>query len=128
MKFSIKDFLSKCDQIRRKLQIWSHLLKKYLMENSIYLCSEIKRKPRMSHFHEPAYNLNNWNLKKNCGPADSKFIDHLQTFFSFFKGALPGLRQLLETESFLKLTKNAFYFTLKSLFKMWSRNYHQNLF
>ena len=31
MNFSIKDFLSKCDQIRRKLQIWSHLLKKSLM-------------------------------------------------------------------------------------------------
>ena len=30
MEFSIKDFLSKCDQIRRKLQIWSHLLKKSL--------------------------------------------------------------------------------------------------
>ena len=30
MKFSIKDFFSKCDQIRRKLQIWSHLLKKSL--------------------------------------------------------------------------------------------------
>ena len=27
MKFSIKDFFSKCDQIRRKLRIWSHLLK-----------------------------------------------------------------------------------------------------
>ena len=27
-KFSIKDFFSKCDQIRRKLRIWSHLLKK----------------------------------------------------------------------------------------------------
>ena len=26
-------FLSKCDQIRRKLRIWSHLLKKFLMEN-----------------------------------------------------------------------------------------------
>ena len=26
-KFSIKDFLSKCDQIQKKLQIWSHLLK-----------------------------------------------------------------------------------------------------
>ena len=26
------DFFSKCDQIRRKLQIWSHLLKKFLME------------------------------------------------------------------------------------------------
>ena len=33
MKFSIKDFFSKCDQIRRKLWIWSHLLKKFLMEN-----------------------------------------------------------------------------------------------
>ena len=30
MKFSIKDFFSKCDQIRRKLRIWSHLLKKSL--------------------------------------------------------------------------------------------------
>ena len=35
MKFSINDFLSKCDQIPRKLQIWSHLLKKSLMENFI---------------------------------------------------------------------------------------------
>ena len=33
MKFSIKGFFSKCDQIRRKLRIWSHLLKKSLMEN-----------------------------------------------------------------------------------------------
>ena len=28
MKFSIKDFFSKCDRIRRKLQICSYLLKK----------------------------------------------------------------------------------------------------
>ena len=33
MKFSIKDFFSKCDQMRRFLRIWSHLLKKSLMEN-----------------------------------------------------------------------------------------------
>ena len=33
MKFSIKDFFSKCDQISRKLRIWSHLLKKSFMEN-----------------------------------------------------------------------------------------------
>ena len=37
MKFSIKDFFSKCDQIRKKLQIWSHLLKKSLMENFIFV-------------------------------------------------------------------------------------------
>ena len=36
MKFSIKDFFSKYDQIRRKLQILSYLLKKSLMENFIF--------------------------------------------------------------------------------------------
>ena len=34
MKFSIKDFFSKCNHIRRKL--FSHLLKKSLMENFIF--------------------------------------------------------------------------------------------
>ena len=36
MKFSIKDFFSKCDQNRRKLRIWLHLLKKSLMKNLIF--------------------------------------------------------------------------------------------
>ena len=35
MKFSIKDFFSKCDQILRKLRIWSQLLKKPLIKNLI---------------------------------------------------------------------------------------------
>ena len=39
MKFSIKDFFSKCDQIRSHRRIWSHWLKKSLMENFIFLCS-----------------------------------------------------------------------------------------
>ena len=38
MKLSIKDFFSKGDQIGRKLRIWSHLLKKSLMKNFIFLC------------------------------------------------------------------------------------------
>ena len=38
MKFSIKHFFSKSDQIRSFLQIWSHLLKKSLMENFL-LCA-----------------------------------------------------------------------------------------
>ena len=33
IKISIKDIFSKYDQIHRKLRIWSHLLKKSLMEN-----------------------------------------------------------------------------------------------
>ena len=36
MKFSIKYFSSKCDQIRSFFQIWSHLLEKSLMENFIF--------------------------------------------------------------------------------------------
>ena len=37
MKFSIKDFISKCDQIRsEQMRIWSHLLMKYLMENFVF--------------------------------------------------------------------------------------------
>ena len=36
MKFSIKDFSSKCRQIRGKMEIWSHLVKKSFMENFIF--------------------------------------------------------------------------------------------
>ena len=32
MKFPITDLLTKCDQIRRKLRIWSHLLKKSVIK------------------------------------------------------------------------------------------------
>ena len=41
MKFSIKDFCSKCDQIRSFLGIWSHLLEKSLMENFIFFFTVI---------------------------------------------------------------------------------------
>ena len=37
MKFSIKDFFSKCDQIHSFMRIWSHLLKKSLIESFIFV-------------------------------------------------------------------------------------------
>ena len=40
LNFSIKDFFSKCDQIRSFLLIWSNLLKKSLMEYLIFLYSD----------------------------------------------------------------------------------------
>ena len=45
-------------------------------------------------------------------------VEKVLTFLSltFFKDALSGFRQFLETESSLKMVKNAFYFTLKALF------------
>ena len=43
MKFFIKDFFSKCDQIRRFLWIWSHLIMKSLTENFIF-CAVVRPK------------------------------------------------------------------------------------
>ena len=42
MKFTFKDFFSKCDQICGRLQIWSHLLKKSLVENFIFCAVKLK--------------------------------------------------------------------------------------
>ena len=48
MKFSIKDFFGKCDQTRSFLQIWSHLLKKFLTENFSF-CAVKKTEKTLSH-------------------------------------------------------------------------------
>ena len=39
IKFPIKNLFSKCDQIHRKLRIWSRLQMKFLIENLIFLDS-----------------------------------------------------------------------------------------
>ena len=46
INFSIKDFFSKYDQIRRKLRIWSHLLKNVFTEgiNKMTLSSNYDEK------------------------------------------------------------------------------------
>ena len=44
MKFSIKDFLIKCDKIRCFLRIWSYLLKKLLTENFIFCAMKAAKK------------------------------------------------------------------------------------
>ena len=48
IKVSIKNFFSKCDQTHKKLRIWSHFLKKYLMENFIF-CA-VSRKSIIFYF------------------------------------------------------------------------------
>ena len=63
MKFSIKDFVSKCDQIRSFLQIWSHLLKKSLMKNFIFCAVEIAHQSH-SRFKNQVYCLEK-NAKTN---------------------------------------------------------------
>ena len=43
MKFSIKDFFGKYDQIRRKLWIWSNFLKKPLVKNFIFCAVNVQK-------------------------------------------------------------------------------------
>ena len=57
LKFSIKAFFRKHDKIRRKLRIWSHLLKKSLIENFIFCAVAIEarhtRNTRNAWYFQP---------------------------------------------------------------------------
>ena len=55
LKLFIKDFFSKCHQNRSFLRIRSHLLKKSLMENLIFLCNVCRLFLRWS------ISLHNWS-------------------------------------------------------------------
>ena len=50
MKFFIKDFFSKCDQIRRKLRMWSHLLKKSFIEYFIF-CAVLRKGQKIKEIY-----------------------------------------------------------------------------
>ena len=65
MKFSIKDFFSKCDQIHRKLRIWSHLLKKSLMENFIFCAVHYRHVVQYNRFNQTQFTPN--DICKSCG-------------------------------------------------------------
>ena len=62
MKFLVRNFYSKCEQIRRKLRIFSHLQKKSVRENSIF-CA----------VWDENDNDNEMIMKSNC-PYDNKLF------------------------------------------------------
>ena len=59
MKLSVKEFFSKYEQILRKLRIWSHLLKKSLLENFIFLLNGRRRGsfPLSNNYSEDVFAL-----------------------------------------------------------------------
>ena len=74
MNFLIKDFFSKCDQIRSFLRIWSHLLKKSSMENLIF-CAVQTPVAFMRSF-----DLDYGPLKVVLTPIKVFLMNHLPTF------------------------------------------------
>ena len=57
IKFSMKDFSSKSDHIRRKLPIWSHVLEKSFMENSVFCAVFILKSSIISVWQTSKYAL-----------------------------------------------------------------------
>ena len=57
-------------------------------------------------------NYNVWKIN-GCGDI---FRTLSKIYDETFKSALPGLTQIMATESPLKMMKNAFYFILKAIF------------
>ena len=81
MKFSIKDFFSKCDQICSFLPIWSHLLKKSLMENFI-LCTVSHKADVFEVFGQSSFYLQyTWEYRKGfiqtCSERFTQFLVEL---------------------------------------------------
>ena len=84
MQFSIEDFFSKCNQIRRKLWIWSHLIKKSSMKNEIFLCSSLFTKYEFINIRRSIFrNLQIYFFQKqlkliDCYSSQSFFVYCLQ--------------------------------------------------
>ena len=86
MKFSIKDFFSKCDRNRRKLWIWSRLLKKSFMENFIFvqwhLRPDLHKVLLLQENLGPMFFIGIWNASKNVINA-SLFLSWRISFITF---------------------------------------------
>ena len=84
IKFSIKDFFSKCDQTRSFLRVWSHLLKKSLMENFIF-CAVLPLETRSGYTwtHLLVSNFLSLNPYPCKSSQQARFTDHHKQHCSF---------------------------------------------
>ena len=125
MKFSIKDFFSKCDQVRSFQRIWSHLLKKSLMENFIFVCSDSPAFIKTSLSNElisTCYQHQMYTALKVCKYGVffwSVFSLRIQAIFTQMQVWIRWMR----CKSFLQ-TKH-FFFVPSSKSVIW--NFHQDI-
>ena len=85
MKFSIKDFLSKCDQVRSLLQIWSHLLKKSLTEKIIFCAMKVKCLKDYGHTFPSRCNPYNPSIRNESSSFRDQFREDSETYHRFSK-------------------------------------------
>ena len=78
MKLSIENFFSKCDQTGRRLRIWSHLLKKSLMENIFCAVNYAEKTCRTLHCLSGSYKLLKDLMQSICYIADRFIKDTLE--------------------------------------------------
>ena len=102
MKFSIKDFFSKRDQICSFLRIWPHLLEKSLTENFI-VCVVIFTYVLVLQYISWLWAWRNFHFLLN----KHKYLCVCQTFLTFWqsnKNVLPKLLTSILRMGFLKTT------------------------
>ena len=86
MKFSMKYFFSKCDQIRGLLRIWSHLLKKSLMKNFIFCATTFFTFITFNNFFKPeSRSFMHFMELLNINQRVSVTPEHLIFTFNSFK-------------------------------------------
>ena len=116
IKFSIKDFFSKCDQIRRKLRIWSYLLKKSLMQSLIFCvvsCKIIVLKIFSKLTGKHLY----WTLIFNKIPS-RRHIINIKLLIYFSSKLVTTLRNLIIKNSVPSNHENLVFYGIFSL-KSW---------
>ena len=138
MNIPIKDFFSKFNQIRRKLQIWSHLLKKSLMENLI--CCEANyllwqetffglisvtnniQNEKTPHISEKVIgNISKQHSGTFSGlESSSQRRSNLEKFSSFESSCLPLLSFKKQLSTHKIITSVIAIFELKFLYSKWN--------
>ena len=79
MKFSVKDFFNKCEQIRNFMRMCSHLLNKFLTKKFIDLCIDLFK--QTENYCEDENNLFFERLRCFFIPIFQKSLCNLQIFY-----------------------------------------------
>ena len=98
-KFSIKDFFSKCDQIRSKLRIWSHLMKKFLMENFIF-CVVYRKTARYFFLVIQRFSCITQHIKEHSTFLKSNNLRYKKKLSNFSRKAFKWIQVFLKQPDF----------------------------